>query len=67
MLGFCNDEVKSFGPTHEYELPPADVRDVVFPPTTGLLLEAVAVGDVLTVTVVEAEATQPDAFVMATV
>ena len=66
MLGFCNDEVKSFGPTHEYELPPVDVSDVVFPPTTGLLLEAVAVGDVLTDTEVDADAVQPEALVTVT-
>src|SRR6266446_5082750 len=67
MLGFCWVEVNALGPVHEYEVPPLEVRFNTPPPTTGLLLEALAVGFECTVTDVVALAVQPDAFVTFTI
>lgn len=51
-VGFCRVLEKVFGPDHEYELPvPPPLSVKVLPIQTGLLLEAVADGAVITVTV----------------
>ena len=50
MVVFCNGLVNPFGPLHEYEAPPPEVRERVCPAQTGLVLLAVAIGALLTVT-----------------
>ena len=55
MVGFCEVEVKLFGPLHEYVAPPIvlAVSDKVFPEQTGELLPATgAEGSGVMVTVV---------------
>jgi hypothetical protein len=63
MLGFCEVEVKLFGPVHEYEAPEIvlAVSDKVFPEQIGMLLPPTgAAGIRFTVTeVVPAGPTQP--------
>ena len=63
IVGFCEVEVKPFGPLQEYDVPatfPAD-KEIVFPAQIGLLLVAVgAAGNGLTVTeTVPADPVQP--------
>ena len=44
--GFCNVEVKPFGPDHDHDnpVPPLELKLNVPPAFTGLLLVAVAIG-----------------------
>ena len=67
ILGFCSVEVNPFGPLHEYVPPPLDVRFSEVPEQTGLLLDADAVGRLLTVALVVAVAVHPPALVTVTV
>jgi hypothetical protein len=67
MLGFCKVELNEFGPDHEYNVPPDEVRFKVLPTQTGVFELAVGVGKVLITTVIVAVALQPLAFVTVTV
>ena len=42
MVGFCKEELKPFGPTHEYDTPfiKFAINEMEFPLHKGLLLEA---------------------------
>lgn len=59
--GFCEVLVNPFGPLHEYVAPPPDVKLILAPSQTGVLLPDVAVSAEFTVTETVAVAEQPDA------
>ena len=59
MLGFCNVELKPFGPDHEYETPPLAERLRILLRQTGLLLVAFAVGLRFTATTVLSDLVHP--------
>jgi hypothetical protein len=63
MLGFCDEELKLFGPAHVYDDAPfgPEVKFSVVPEQTGLLLDAVAAGAVFTFNVTLLDVTLPQA------
>ena len=68
ILGLIIDEVKAFGPFHEY-VPPPVAEKLIVPPVqfVVVLIEALAVGLAFTTTFAVAVAVQPFEFVTVTV
>ena len=59
IVGFCCVEENELGPVHKYPVPPPEERFSALPVHTGLLLAAVAMGRLFTVTTVAVELLQP--------
>ena len=67
MLGFWSVELKELGPLQAYVFPPPEVKLILFPTQTGLLLPIIGTGKGLTTTLVVDELIQPLALDMVNV